>query len=109
MFSAYRYLNESPYPLRPWLKSHPIDPDAVIDAALKNKDRLAKARDRRDFLAKRIAGLEPFGDFALPAAEALRDTKLWFYVLPARQRRALEKLDLPWRLSAATRHACIWF
>ena len=91
-------MNESPYPLRPWLKSHPIDLDAVIEAALKNKDRLREARDRRDFLAERIAGLEPFGDFALPAADALRGTKLWFYVLPAKQRRALEKLDLPWQI-----------
>ena len=91
-------MNESPYPLRPWLKSHPIDLDAVIEAALKNKDRLREARDRRDFLAERIAGLEPFGDFALPAADALRGMKLWFYVLPAKQRRALEKLDLPWQI-----------
>ena len=97
-YSAYRHLNEAPYQLRPWLQGHAIDLDAVVDAALKNKDRLGKARDRRDFLAKRIAGLEPFGDFALPAAEALRDTKLWFYVLPARQRRALSKLDLPWQI-----------
>ena len=96
--SAYRHLNESPYPLRPWLKSHPIDPVAVIDAALKNKDRLREARDRRDFLAERIADLEPFGDFALPAADALRGMKLWFYVLPTKHRRALEKLDLPWQI-----------
>ena len=97
-YSAYRHLNEAPHQLRPWSKSHAIDLDAVIDAALKNKDRLREARDRRDFLAERIAGLEPFGDFTLPAAEALRGRKLWFYVLPAKQRRALGKLDLPWQI-----------
>ena len=97
-YSAYRHLNEAAYQLRPWPKGHAIELDAVIEAALKNKDRLHKARDRRDFLAERIAGLEPFGDFALPAAEALRGMKLWFYVLPARQRRALLKLDLPWQI-----------
>ncbi len=97
-YSAYRHLNEAPHQLRPWSKSHAIDLDAVIEAALKNKDRFREARDRRDFLAERIAGLEPFGDFALPAAEALRGRKLWFYVLPAKQRRALSKLDLPWQI-----------
>ena len=46
-YSAYRHLNGAPYQLRPWSKSHAIDLDAVIDAALKNKDRLRAARDRR--------------------------------------------------------------
>ena len=103
-YSAYRHLNEAPYQLRPWPKGHAIELDAVLEAALKNKDRLHKARDRRDFLAERIAGLEPFGDFALPAAEALRGMKLWFYVLPARQRRALLKLDLPWQILGRDRN-----
>ena len=97
-YSAYRHLNEAPNQLRPWSKSHAIDLDAVIDAALKNKDRLREARDHRDFLAQRVAGLEPFGEFALPALEALRGVKLWFYVLPVKQRRALSKLELPWQI-----------
>jgi V/A-type H+-transporting ATPase subunit I len=97
-YSAYRHLNEAPYQLRPWLKSHTIDLDALIGAALKNKDRLREARDGRDFLVERIAALEPFGEFVLPAAEVLRGMRLWFYVLPAKQRRVLEKLDLPWQI-----------
>jgi len=97
-YSAYRHLSEAPHQLHPWPKSHAIDLEPVIDAALKNKDRLRKARDRRDFLVQRIAGLEPFGDFALPAGEALRGRKLWFYVLPVKHRRALSKVDLPWQI-----------
>jgi V/A-type H+/Na+-transporting ATPase subunit I len=97
-YSAYRHLNEAPHQLRPWSTGHAIDLDAVIDAGLKNKDRLRQAHDRRDFLAERIAGLEPFGDFALPAAEALRGMRLWFYVLPAKEWRALSKVDLPWQI-----------
>ena len=96
--SAYRHLNEAPYQLRPWPERRAIDLDAVIETALRNKDRLRKARDRRDFLVERIAGLEPFGDFALPAMEALRGRKLWFYTLPARQRAALRKVGMPWQV-----------
>ena len=97
-YLAYRHLNEAPQALRPWSKARSIDIEAVIDAALKNKDRLREARDRRDFLVERIAGLLPFGDFVLPPDEALRGMKLWFYVLPAKQRAALGKLDLPWQI-----------
>jgi V/A-type H+-transporting ATPase subunit I len=97
-YSAYRYLNEAPNQLRPWPTSRKIDIDAVIDAALKSKDRLREANDRRDFLAERIAVLRPFGDFVLPPDEALRGMKLWFYALPAKERAALDKLDLPWQM-----------
>ena len=96
--SAYRHLNEAPRQLRPWTTDRAIDIQATVEAALKNKDRLREARDRRDFLAERIAGLRPFGDFALPPDDALRGMKLWFYVLPAKKRMALRKLDLPWQI-----------
>jgi V/A-type H+-transporting ATPase subunit I len=97
-YSAYRHLTEAPQQLRPWPQSREMDLDAVIDGALKNKNRLREARDRRDFLIERIAGLQPFGDFALPPDDALRGMKLWFYVLPVKQRAALGKLDLPWQI-----------
>ena len=47
-YSAYRHLTDAAVQLRPWAKSRPIDIQAVVAAALKNKDRLRKARDRRD-------------------------------------------------------------
>jgi V/A-type H+-transporting ATPase subunit I len=96
--SAYRHLIEAPHQLRPWPKGREIDLDAGIDGALKNKNRLREACDRRDFLTERIVGLQPFGDFALPAEDALRGMKLWFYVLPVKQRAALSRLDLPWQI-----------
>ena len=97
-YSAYRYLSEGPYQLRPWPKNREIDVHEVIDKALNNKRRLREARDRRDFLSERITGLENFGDFVLPPDDALRGMKLWFYVLPSKQRSALVKIDLPWQI-----------
>jgi V/A-type H+-transporting ATPase subunit I len=96
--SAHRHLTDAPLQLRPWPKNHQIDTGAVIDAALRNKERLRAARDRRDFLAERIVALEPFGDFNLPPEDALRGMKLWFYVLRLKQGGALKKLDLPWQI-----------
>jgi V/A-type H+-transporting ATPase subunit I len=102
-YSAYRHINEAPQQLRPWPKDRAVDLSAIVDAALKNKDRLREARDRRDFLVERITGLQPFGDFALPPEDTLRGLKLWFYVLPVKNRAALSKVDLPWQIVGRNR------
>jgi len=96
--AAYRHLMDAPRRLRPWPGRREIDVETTVEAALANKERLRKARDRRDFLSERIAALEPFGDFDLPPDEALLGRKLWFYVLPVKEKRALERLALPWAI-----------
>ncbi len=96
--AAYRHLAHAPRWRRPWSSRRQIDLSAVIDATLANKERLRIARDRRDFLVERIEGLEPFGDFQLPPEGALRGRKLWFYRLPIREKRALERIELPWQV-----------
>lgn len=95
-YAAYKHLSAAPRQLRPWPGEKGFDLQGVIKAALANKERLRVARDRRDFLRHRIAGLEPFGDFELPPNDALRGRKLWFYVVPIKERPALEALELPW-------------
>lgn len=97
-YAAYKHLSAAPRQLRPWPGEKGFDLQGVIDAALANKERLRVARDRRDFLRHRIADLEPFGEFKLPPDNALRGRKLWFYIVPLKQRRDLELLELPWAL-----------
>ena len=96
--AAYRHLTEAPLQRRPWPRGRGIDLDAAIAAALANKERLRVARDRRDFLNDRISNLEVFGDFRFPPQEALREMKFWFYLLPLKDRKALDKLELPWQI-----------
>jgi len=97
-YAAYKHLGTAPRQLRPWPHQKGFDLQHVIDAALANKERLRVARDRRDFLRHRIAGLKPFGDFEFPPEDALRGRKLWFYVVPIKERRALASLELPWAI-----------
>jgi V/A-type H+/Na+-transporting ATPase subunit I len=101
-YSAYRHLSEAPQQLRPWPRDRVVDIPAIVDAALKNKRRLREARDRRDFLVEQIERLQPFGDFTMPP-EDLRGLKLWFYVLPVKNRAALRKVDLPWQIVGRNR------
>ncbi len=96
--AAWRHLNDAAVKRRPWPKDRPFDLEAVVAEVLANKERLRELSDRRDFLVQRIAGLEPFGDFALPPLEERRGMRLWFYDLPQRHRRALEAIDLPWAI-----------
>ena len=95
-YAAYQHLSAAPRQLRPWPGEKGFDLRGVIRAALANKERLRIARDRRDFLRRRIEDLEPFGDFELPPLDAVRYHRLWFYVVPIRQRDSLSTLELPW-------------
>ena len=95
-YAAYKHLSAAPRQLRPWPGEKGFDLQRVIEAAIANKERLRIARDRRDVLRDQITGLEPFGDFEPPSNDALRGRKLWFYVVPIKERRALEALELPW-------------
>jgi V/A-type H+-transporting ATPase subunit I len=98
--AAFRWLGDAPAPRRPWPANRETDLDRLIDDALANKERLRTLSDRRDFLARRIADLEPWGEFRFPPPEAVAYRKLWFYILPRKERRALERLDLPWAVVA---------
>ncbi|MEM6486740.1 MAG: V-type ATP synthase subunit I [Pseudomonadota bacterium] len=94
--AAFRHLTAAPRQLRPWPGRHAFDLQASVDAALANKERLRRARDRHDFLRERIDGLLAFGDFELPSEDVLLGRKLWFYILPIKERRALDRVALPW-------------
>ena len=95
-YAVLKHLDGAPRRLRPWPGRKTFDLEAAVTAVLANKERLRKARDRRDFLQERIEGLEPFGEFDLPPLDALRGRRLWFYVVPVRDRRVLDTLELPW-------------
>lgn len=97
-YAAYNHLGQAPRQRRAWPNESGFDLDQVISAALVNKERLRIARDRFDFLSHRIEGLKLFGDFALPEDDALRNRKLWFYVVPVKERPALDALELPWKI-----------
>lgn len=98
--AAFRWLSDAPSPRRPWPGDRETDLDALIAAALENKEQLRALSDRRDFLAKRVEDLAPWGDFRFPPPEDVGHRKLWFYILPVKARRALDGLAFPWTIVA---------
>ncbi|MEM7614066.1 MAG: V-type ATP synthase subunit I, partial [Pseudomonadota bacterium] len=97
-YRALRFLSVVPNPRRQVRRDPTFDVHAFVQEILKLRDDLRQARDKRDFLANRIATLRPWGDFSFPPKEAMGDLRLWFYKLPLKQRESLRGVDLPWQI-----------
>ncbi|OAB55212.1 ATP synthase subunit I [Phormidium willei BDU 130791] len=97
-YKALRFLGEAPGRRRQVKRPADFDMDAVVTQALTLKQALRDAADRRDFLEHRIAEVEPWGDLDFPPHGELAGLRLWFYMLPTGQRRALRDVALPWQI-----------
>ena len=93
---ALRYLLEAPRKRRQVRKREDFDVAATVQAVEKNMRKTRKTGDERDFIARRIKDLEPWGDFVLPEPGGLRGRKLWFYIIPHKDMQALYESDLTW-------------
>lgn len=94
---ALRYLGDLPDKRRQVREDPAFDIARTVQLVLDNQQRLRDVTDRRDALRQRMAELQPWGDFELPAETDLAGRKLWFYIVPQRQMRELDALDLPWQ------------
>jgi len=96
--TAFRRIVASPVQLRPYRPGTAFDADEVVASILANRARLRELADRRDDLRMWVKELEPWGEFRFPPIDELAGYRLWLYVLPVRERHALDKLDLPWQI-----------
>lgn len=95
---AVKFLASCPRKLRPIQEAPGFDAEALSERCLALEERMRTLQDRCDFLRGRIRALEPWGEFHLPPGEALSGLKLWFYVVPVRQLKALPKNGLVWQV-----------
>lgn len=100
--TAFRYLMESAKKLRPYRSESDFALEPTLDRILGNRRRLRELTDRRDDLAARIADLSPWGEIKLPPLESIGGLRLWLYPLPIKDRRALDRLGLPWAIVGRT-------
>ncbi|MEM9668718.1 MAG: V-type ATP synthase subunit I [Pseudomonadota bacterium] len=93
---ALKFLQRAPYVRRQVSLSNDFVLDRFVEKVLAVKKALRQLRDKRDFLAARLASLESWGEIDFPYEGPPGGQRLWFYELPLRQRSALENIDLPW-------------
>ncbi len=96
-YKALRYLLDVRSKRRQVMDTERFDLNGVIKQALANQQRRRDTEDQRDFLAHRIEGLTPWGNFELPG-EHLGGYRLWFYQVPHDQMAAVHALDFPWQM-----------
>ncbi|WP_305907984.1 ATPase [Methylomarinum sp. Ch1-1] len=65
--------------------------ETVVDNVAKVRYECRLLSDQRDFLLKRIAEIEPWGDFQLTEKDDLGPIQLWFYIVPKRLMHKLNK------------------
>jgi len=87
----------------PQRRHQEIDPqnfniDEIVKAALKNKEQQREAADRRISLRSRISQLSPWGNFTLPPLDEMAGYRLWFYRIPHRELKRVNKLTDPWEV-----------
>lgn len=95
---ALRFLSDVAVKRRQVVRDPSFDVERLVGEVLDLQQQLRDATDRRDFLAYRIAAVEPWGDLIFPPHEALAGHRLWFYVLPLADLEALQTVELPWQI-----------
>lgn len=97
-YKALKFLSDMPDKRKQIRRDPTFDVGEVVKQAREVQERLRDAGDRRDFLVHRIKQVEPWGDLIFPPEAQLAGYRLWFYILPAGKRKALQDLEIPWQI-----------
>ncbi|WP_421726122.1 V-type ATP synthase subunit I [Bauldia sp.] len=97
-YRALRFLTDVKDKRRQVRHDTGFDVEAFVQEVTDLRRRLRDVTDRRDFLAYRIREVEPWGDIVFPPRSTLAGYRIWFYVLPLRDIKALNAVALPWQI-----------
>jgi V/A-type H+-transporting ATPase subunit I len=97
---ALKFLHTCPVKRRASTRAGGFEPQAIIARTLENKRRQQSLTDERDSVEKAISDLTPWGEFRIPASDDLGRKRLWFYVVPRRDAKAMASLQVPYQIVA---------
>lgn len=93
---ALKFLLSSPQQFRQLGDPARFDALAVEHKALAIQGRMRDLEDERDFLERRIADLEPWGEFVLPPLHDRYSLRFWFYIVPHALMMEVAATNLVW-------------
>lgn len=99
-YKAFYFLKEVEGARRQVRRARDFDIEAFTRDVLDLMQKTRETQDRHDFLAARIAAVEPWGDLDFPPLEDLCGQRFWFYKVPLKDRDALNAVPLPWQIVA---------
>jgi V/A-type H+-transporting ATPase subunit I len=97
---ALRHLINTPRRRHQEIDPQNFNIDEIVKATLKNKELQRQAADRQISLRNRIKQLGPWGNFTLPPLDEMAGYRLWFYRIPHREFKRVNKLTDPWEVVA---------
>jgi V/A-type H+-transporting ATPase subunit I len=104
--TALRYLNETPRRRRQVQNHTEFSVNRTVQAVLDNMQQMRETGDRRDFVARRMADLRPWGDFRFPRQDGLKGYYLWFYRVPHKDMAAVRESGLTWQVVHTSQRFC---
>jgi len=97
---ALRHLASAPQRRHQEIDAQNFNIQEVVKAALKNKEQQREIADRQISLRNRISQLSPWGNFLLPPLDEMGGFRLWFYRVPLRELKKVNRLTDPWEVVA---------
>jgi len=88
---AVKYLNQCANKRHQVHYDNAFDLDTVVQQVIQVQADIRTLSDQRDFLVSRIAEIKPWGDFDLKADDDFGGIKCWFYIIPKRLMKDLDK------------------
>ncbi len=83
-----------------------FDAHIIEQKTLALLDKILDLEAERDFLIGRIENIRPWGEFSFPPREALKNLRLWFYIVPHKDMKHVESTDLIWEVISRDNRFC---
>lgn len=103
---ALAFLLAAPLRRHPARPGEAFDPDTVAARALAIAERLKAIDEAQHALARRLAAVEPWGDYALDPALPARGLRLWFYAVPRHRLGEIPAGITAWQVVGADHRFC---
>ena len=103
---ALAFLLAAPLRRHPARPGEGFDPDAVAARALAIEQRLEAIEEAQHALDRRLATVEPWGDYALDPALPAHGLRLWFYAVPRHRLGEIPAQVAAWQVVGSDHRFC---